>query len=192
MSASTVNNPLSNGEGYVETKLEVNEPKEEEGDDMLGFQNGIGKKASSKKVGFRDRAPSSIEDRSDISEHEMTHSFRSQNPGLKGTRGFDAQFKAREAPRPSSRVDRRTRVDTWIKKSGMSRFKYMASLLIIVLFWPVWLKLITLQYHVSVYENIYISTYRQTKHFSFSDLMTSLFFHLLVHVGAGKKIFFTQ
>ena len=167
--------------------------KKEKKEKMLGIRNGIEKKNSSKKVGFRDRVPSDILDQSDSSEQEMTPGpFLGENPGLKGTRGFNAQVKAREAPRPSSRVDRRTRVDTWIKKSGMSRFKYMASLLIIVLFWPVWLKLITLQYHVSVYENIYISTYRQTKHFSFSDLMTSLFFHLLVHVGAGKKIFFTQ
>ena len=161
MSASPVNNPLSDGRNEGGEIVEVKGFEQgDERDNMFGIQNGIEKKSSTRKVGFRDRVPSDIHDLSDSSEHEMApRKFLVKNPSLKGTRGFDAQFKAREAPRPSSRVDRRTRVDTWIKKSGMSRFKYMASLLIIVLFWPVWLKLITLQYHVSVYENIYIYTH---------------------------------
>ena len=61
-------------------------------------------------------------------------------------RGWHAIEKAREDFRPSHRVDKRTREDTWIKKSGASRAKYTAGLLSIVLFWPVWMKLITLRY----------------------------------------------
>ena len=46
----------------------------------------------------------------------------------------------------AARVDKLTRTDTFVHKTKYSRVCYAISLLAIVLFWPFWLKLITLKY----------------------------------------------
>ena len=46
------------------------------------------------------------------------------------------------------RVDKLTRTDTFVHKTKWSRCCYAFALLSIVLFWPFWLKCITLKYSV--------------------------------------------
>ena len=45
----------------------------------------------------------------------------------------------------SVRIDKRTRTDTLVHKTRWSRCCYAVALLSVVLFWPFWLKMITLK-----------------------------------------------
>ena len=100
-------------------------------------------------VNFGNGAPLSIA--ADGRLGSMDRDQQVNNPGRTNSRKHTGMMSMRPATalnargKGSVRIDKRTRTDTLVHKTRWSRCCYAAALLSVVLFWPFWLKMITLK-----------------------------------------------